>query len=91
MATATATANAVNDATTGTVFSGWTLLSIQNMGNRCGVVFERSHDAGTTWRHIQTFVTNVEKNFYAPGSATQYRLRVVDLAAGTGILLRLED
>ena len=91
MATATATANAVNDATTGTVFSGWTLLSIQNMGNRAAVVFERSHDAGTTWRHIETFNTNIERNFYAPGSATQYRLRVVNLASGTGILLRLED
>ena len=91
MAVATATANAVNDATTGTVFSGWALLSIQNMGNRASVVFERSHDSGSTWRHIKTFHTNIELNFYAPGSATQYRLRVVDLAAGSGILLRLED
>lgn len=91
MATATATGNAVNDATTGTVFSGWVLLSIANMGNRACVVLERSHDAGTTWRHIMTFQSNVEKNFYAPGGATEYRLRVVDLSAGTGILLRLED
>jgi len=90
MATATATATAEGQATTGTVFSGWALLSVSDIGNSV-IIFERSHDSGTTWECIDSFGKNVEHNFYAPGAATEYRLRLASYRNSDGVVLRLES
>lgn len=76
--------------TTGAIMSGNFLVSISGLLKGL-VVLERSHDSGTTYKTVRVFNRNVEKELYASGAATLYRLRVVDLAASPGVVLRLED
>ena len=93
MAVQTATATANDGATTGAVFAGYSLLSIQGMPSAGSalILFQRSHDSGTTWHTIKTFNRDAEKNFYAPGSATYYRLIAKNVKGTPSIVLRLED
>lgn len=82
-------ATGVDTYTTGTAMTGNYLVSISGLQKGL-VVLERSHDAGTTYKTVRMFNRNVEKEFVAPGAATLYRLRVVDLKESPGVVLRLE-
>ena len=89
MPTATATVTTDEGATTGAAFAGWFLVSVQGLRDGT-VVLERSHDTGTTWYPVASYTDDIEENAYAPGTTTQYRLRVSSYSGGS-VLLRLQN
>lgn len=57
-------------------------LSISGFGTAT-VVLQRSFDNGSTWKDVESFTANVEKNGSEPLSQTLYRLNCTAYTSGT--------